>query len=283
MKEYQDIEDWLANACFWIKWEPDRAAVKAELRGHCDDHRDALLAAGMAEGDAGELAVRALGSPDEVGCGLAEVYNTLWSRLWRLSRVFVRVACVVLAYALIAGGMPRFVDLTFLCPWCTRYYDRAADDAWRAGMGDHWYGAYTDWTAGSGGASGDYLGFRWKVCRWARMKTSHEGVEFYQLNAQISARDRLLYAPELHFPYSDPMIYAVDDRGNVYQNFNHINPGAVAYQSNIEANGRLLDRQYFTVRVDNLDERAKWLELRIGIGENPLRLRIDLTEGEAVA
>ena len=81
----------------------ERAAIRAELDGHIEDHMEALRELGYDEELAEERAIAAMGEPDEVGRELNKQY-TGWG--WVLvSRAAVVLTVVLCAQALLALGI----------------------------------------------------------------------------------------------------------------------------------------------------------------------------------
>ena len=99
--------------CHW-----EAQAVADELRGHIDDHTDALLARGLSRGDAQARAVAAMGDPVELGRALDRLHSP-WP--WRVLHFCTRaavLALILLALALFGGlsNAPRPLELPALLP-----------------------------------------------------------------------------------------------------------------------------------------------------------------------
>lgn len=235
MKENNNIAKWTAEACQKIAFLPDRKAMERELTDHYEDHRDALLDGGMSAADAEELALRAMGDAEEVGEQLAQVYNTIWTRLWRFSRgaLWTLLILFVLCRALTRWGSPYkvdYFDFDFLDDDTQAYYSQEMLDNYNADFTDETVGrkmALTDWTIGTSNAQDVYMEFDWSVEKWARC---HEVFEMNDLFTEdgyppipverdlcvvlLRVQDHAIYPGEISFIYSD--FYAIDDSGNQY-------------------------------------------------------------------
>lgn len=93
------FELWCKAATAGIRFKPDRKAVYAELMGHLEDHRDALMDKGMTEEEATQAAKDAMGDATEVGCQLSAVHRPFWGYVQRVCQV-------LLAVLLVLGAMP---------------------------------------------------------------------------------------------------------------------------------------------------------------------------------
>ena len=294
----KNIQSWAAEACRRIEFFPDRKAMERELTDHFADHRDALLESGMNAADAEELALRALGDAEEVGEQLAQVYNTVWTRLWRFSRgaLFLLVILFVLFRVLtppFSAYKIRYFDLDFLDDSAQMYYDRDAYEAYNEGFTEETIGkrlTLTNWTAGKSDAAADYMGFHWTVKNWAHMDytmeyndldpndgpppvpDSYEGVVLL-----LCLRDSALYPDSVNFENSD--FHAVDNRGTQYQ---FAGRDLASPRWSMGECGRVWNRYYIQLTMTPVAEDVEWVELRAGSDEDGLRLRINLTEGEVL-
>ena len=97
------IDQFCGKVCSCVRFSPDHAAISAELTGHMEEHRDALLEAnpGMTLWDAESEAVRGMGDPEELGRWLNQIHNPRlgWFQIW-FRRVVWTLAALVLLFAL---------------------------------------------------------------------------------------------------------------------------------------------------------------------------------------
>ena len=97
------IEQFCGKVCSFVRFSPDHAAISAELTGHMEEHRDALLEAcpNMTLRDAESRAVRAMGDPEELGRWLDQIHNPRlgWFQIW-FRRVVWTLAVLILLFAL---------------------------------------------------------------------------------------------------------------------------------------------------------------------------------------
>lgn len=201
------IDQFCGKVCSCVQFSPDHAAISAELTGHMEEHRDALLEAnpGMTLWDAESEAVRGMGDPEELGRWLNQIHNPClgWIQIW-FRRVVWTLAVLVLLFAL-----PRAGELV------TNLIAPASYDG--IGMGhllEHYdeYDVVADFTPGA----------VWQ----------HEGYTFSIQRAVVTHSETSVYRDEaLHLSYllkvthSDPWqrgpefrewLWAEDDLGNRY-------------------------------------------------------------------
>ena len=97
------IEAFCKVVCGFIRFWPDHAAITAELTGHMEEHRDALLETppNMTLWDAESRAVQAMGDAEELGRWLDQVHSPLlgWFQIW-FRRVVRTLAVLILLFAL---------------------------------------------------------------------------------------------------------------------------------------------------------------------------------------
>ena len=101
-------EGWLDLATAGIRFKPDRAAVRAELKAHLEDKCADLrrLYPDIDDWDIKKRATAQMGDPEEVGRALAKLHRPWLGYLWRASQVAVALA---VALTLCLGG-PELVE-----------------------------------------------------------------------------------------------------------------------------------------------------------------------------
>ena len=109
MEEKMGMYDWLTIATRGIRFKPDREAVRNELREHMYDKIDDLrrLFPDMTFEEAQERAIRDMGDPNEIGKALAKIHKPLLGWLWRLSRVALWAAVILMAYFLVVSAVGK--------------------------------------------------------------------------------------------------------------------------------------------------------------------------------
>lgn len=298
MKENNNIAKWTAEACQKIAFLPDRKAMERELTDHYEDHRDALLDGGMSAEDAEELALRAMGDAEEVGEQLAQVYNTIWTRLWDISRgiFWTLLILFVLCRVLTRPTSPYqvgYFDFGHLADHTQAYYSQEALAEYNEDFTDETVGkklTLTNWTAGTSDARDTYMEFDWSVEKWARYHEYFEMNDIFpeegdppapvvidRCTVLLRVQDHELYPGTIGFTYSD--FHAVDDQGNRYDWYNSAAEPTHYYMINDA--GRILNRYFIQLHLDGVATDTEWIELRAG-GEDGLCLRIDLTKGEVL-
>ena len=97
------IAQFCGHVCAFVRVAPDHAAITAELTGHMEEHRDALLEThpNMTLWDAESRAVQAMGDAEELGRWLDQVHSPLlgWFQIW-FRRVVRTLAVLILLFAL---------------------------------------------------------------------------------------------------------------------------------------------------------------------------------------
>ena len=96
-------EGWLDLATADIRFKPDRAAVRGELKAHIEDQAEAIRRRhpDLGEEEAERQAAAQMGDPEEVGRALARLHRPWLGYLWRASQVAVALA---VALTLCLGG-----------------------------------------------------------------------------------------------------------------------------------------------------------------------------------
>lgn len=97
------MEQFCGQVCSFVRFSPDHEAISAELTGHMEEHRDALLEAhpSMTLWDAESEAVRAMGDPEALGRQLDQIHDPRlgWFQIW-FRRVVWTLTVLILLFAL---------------------------------------------------------------------------------------------------------------------------------------------------------------------------------------
>ena len=98
-----NAEYWLDTATGKIRFAPDRAAVRRELRDHLEDRMEAGRAKGLSPYEAESAATAAMGDPVALAEELGRIHSPWWGRLWRLSQW----ALAIVLLATVFSAVPR--------------------------------------------------------------------------------------------------------------------------------------------------------------------------------
>lgn len=77
----------------------EKAAIRAELDAHMEDHAAALQEAGYGEAEAADRAMAAMGDPEEIGTELNRDYPLGWLVLSRVSLIAVVLVCATFLFS----------------------------------------------------------------------------------------------------------------------------------------------------------------------------------------
>ena len=101
MEEKKTARQWCDEAVSYVRFRPDRSAIRRELTQHLMDSRFQLLDQGLDTETADARSVAAMGDPQTVGLALDRAHNPFLGWLWELSRlvcgilVFLALCCVL--------------------------------------------------------------------------------------------------------------------------------------------------------------------------------------------
>lgn len=85
-------------ACVRHATPEEKEAIRAELKGHMEDHAAALTEAGYTGEEAAERAAAAMGSPEEIGAELNRAYPLGWLVLSRVSPMVTMLLCATFLF-----------------------------------------------------------------------------------------------------------------------------------------------------------------------------------------
>ncbi|MDD5938006.1 MAG: permease prefix domain 1-containing protein [Clostridiales bacterium] len=72
----------------------EKAAIRAELEDHVEDHTETFLDMGCTEEEAGRRALEAMGDPGEIGKALSRQYTAFWLVMRRIVTLLLAFLCV---------------------------------------------------------------------------------------------------------------------------------------------------------------------------------------------
>lgn len=115
MRENMALLRWLETAVSGIRFGPDRKAARAELYAHIEDKALGLarLFPDMTEDETRDLALAAMGDPEELRIELAKIHRPWLGWLWTASRW----ALVALVIVFLFVGFNRRVDFASNSLW----------------------------------------------------------------------------------------------------------------------------------------------------------------------
>lgn len=101
MEEKKTARQWCDEAVSYVRFRPDRSAIRRELEQHLMDRRFQLLDQGLGTEEADARSVAAMGDPQTAGLALDRAHSPFLGWLWELSRlvcgilVFLALCCVL--------------------------------------------------------------------------------------------------------------------------------------------------------------------------------------------
>lgn len=267
---------WCRTAVDQIRYGPDREEVYQELYAHLIDRYDVEIERCDEPREAEEAVLRAMGDASELAPMLAQVHRPFWGYVLTAARWAVRLGL----------GLVVLLTAAFL------YYN------WPQESYSHWFyenpGQPLVNKAEDG--SGESIrvldldpdardtsdGFTFDVSRAVMVfhdDYTDDTQDDYSFWFQIEVSSFLQWAELEHIPAHD--FWAVDSLGNVYASYHN---DAYSWQRSVSGNN--LGTGFFTYTLDLwltnfCSQDAEWIELRYDRSGRDIRLRIDLTGGDA--
>ncbi|MGI6627929.1 MAG: hypothetical protein ACOX4K_06245 [Bacillota bacterium] len=266
-----EFENWCEKACSYIRFKPDRQAVKQELLWHMEDKREAMSTTERAGKGAGEeiekAVIEAMGDAHEIGKALAKEHKPWLGWIWLASRrIFIFTIIILAAYSI--GFRGRLgLDVGMNPSNYEKFYVDVSTD----------YGQRTLLVKPDGIAKSD--GYTIKVSRAAKWHydwVDEDGTKYFNdgLFFTIEATNPLPWAGS---PNGIFYLTAVDSMGNAYTNCQE--RGERAIVGNLAGRGIFFYR--FEMWVEGLDPSAEWIELQYDRSGRCFSLLIPLAGGEA--
>lgn len=260
------IEQFCGKVCAFVRFSPDHDAITAELTGHMEEHRDALLEAhpDMTLWEAETAAARAMGDPEALGRALNESHSPLlgWFQIWFRRAVWTLAALILLVTlpqaremtANLTAPLSHGGNMTFLL----EHYDERD--------------VVADFVST---AAWQYQDYTFSIPRAVVTRASDGTLTlFYTL--KVSHPNPWLRGPEFW-----AWLWAEDGLGNIYSSYGQVIP----YQSSAVLSGGNLTMSYpfasyYDMWVDNIDPEAGRLTLRFDrYGENAIYFTLPLKGG----
>ena len=260
------IEQFCGKVCAFVRFQPDHAAITAELTAHLEDHRDALLEAhpDLTLWEAETAATRAMGDPEALGRALNESHSPLlgWFQIW-FRRAVWTLAVLILLFTLPQVG-EMATNLTAPLSYGLGMVSLLKDYDERDVVSDF-----------TPTATWQYQGYTFSIPRAVVTRSSDGSLTlFYTMKASHSN-------PWLRGPEFWEWLWAEDDLGNSYLSYGQVIP----YQSSavLSSGGLAMSypfASYYDLWVDRIDPEANSLTLRFDrYGENAIYLTLPLKGG----
>ena len=103
----QDFEYWCRDVLRCVRFHPDHAAIRKELKAHYEDHVADLERIGYPLEGAEAKALAAMGAAEEVGRGLDLAHSPALGWLWQASRVTLTAVAVFMLFFITGYRLPE--------------------------------------------------------------------------------------------------------------------------------------------------------------------------------
>ena len=257
------MEQFCGRVCAFVRFSPDHGAITAELTGHMEEHRDALLETRphMPLWDAETAAVRAMGDPEALGRALNESHSPLlgWFQIWFRRAVWTLAALILL----VTLPQARETISNLTAP--------LSHGGNMASLLEHYDGldVVADLTPA---AAWQYQGYTFSIPR-AVVTRSYDGTLTLFYTMKAAHPDPRLRGPEFW-----EWLWAEDDLGNTYPSCGQVTP---ARSSPVLSEGNLTVAypfaSYYDLWVDQIDPEAASVTLHFDrYGENAIHFTLPL-------
>jgi len=272
--EHLAFARWCETAVSGIRFKPDRAKVYGELYAHLEDSFDALAESGLPKTEAERRALEAMGSAAEVAEQMEKIHRPFWGYVLRAARWLLVIAAVLALFTVprwivnqrIGFGADPFIDAFFVQSEFERDGLRGERLFYKEPM--------------SRGFSDGYRFTLSQAAEWHVTGTLPDGIqaddyEFYLTVEVFNLRPWAQHSDILR------EFYAMDSLGNRYEAF-----GKRLYVMEPMLTGNPHRSGLSTVTWEMwlsgyCSHGAEWIELRYDQAGRDVRLRIDLTGGDA--
>ena len=265
---------WCAAATADIRYRPDRERVGDELYAHLEDRCAAMTEAGVPESEAVKRTLAAMGSAVEVGEQLAKIHRPFWGYALRCARWLLLVAAVLALFA-----VPRWIANLGISRepsgFPEIYFE--ADEQARGGI-------RSDRVFYAEPMCRDFSdGYRFTVTKASEWRT--QGV--LEDGSEVDSYDFFLVVEvfSLRSWAQDSLImrefYAVDSLGSRYEAHMRSHYGKDPTLAGNPHRSGLFTVTWEMWLSEYRSDGADWIELRYDQSGRDVRLRINLTGGEA--
>lgn len=267
---------WCKTAVDQIRYWPDRDAVYRELYAHLEDHYDAATDRGLSPEEAVEEALHAMGSASELAPVLGAIHRPWWGYALFATRCILWAAVIAVVLQIFA-----FFRINTLSRGDTHWYYE--------NPGEELIVIHEDGTGESRrildidpNDSDRSDGFTFDATRAVMLyhdDYADDSQDSYSFWFRIQVTNPLQWAEMDDIPLND--FWAVDSFGNVYCSGNQF-----AYSSQRFVSGNHERTGFFSYTLDMwltnfCSQEADWIEIRYDRNGRDIRLRIDLTGGDA--
>lgn len=260
---------WCREAIEKVRFKPDRDRIWDELMAHIEDRCEVLKEFGIAEKEAEEKAVAAMGDPAEVGRQLNAVHKPWLGWLWMVSKVLVILTLIV--------------SLFLVYPTVKQYRDGLEDDAKEQNTVEYWMEGFSLASRHMVDKTMEIDRYRFTVdeVSWWRED------EDVRLAVCVTVRSPFFQPkPEQYSGYSVGIeaFYIVDDQGNRAAEWDDENPdlprNVLSYYDPSKA-GRPLTGSCIYV-YDAYDWNPDWVELSFDFEGRTYSVRFPGPGGEGL-
>ena len=268
-----EFDLWCESAVSGIRYKPDRSKVYDELRAHLEDRCAAMQDAGVPEAEAVKRTLTAMGSAEEVAEQMEKIHRPFWGYLLRAARWLLLIAAVLALFTVphwianqgISTEESMFPDIYF-------EHDTLENGELHGERVFYAEPMARDFSDG-------YRFTLTKASEW-----HEEGLidgrkiddnSFFLSVEVFNLRPWMQYSEALR------EFYAVDSLGNRYEAFNRSSNGVAPRLAGNPVRTGLCTVTWELWLSAYCSHGADWIELRYDRSGRDVRLRIDLTGGDA--
>ena len=269
------FKHWCETAVEGIRWKPDRARVYDELYAHLEDRRAAMTEAGVPEREAEKQTLAAMGSAAELAEQLRKIHRPFWGYVLRCARILLVIAAVLAVIT-----VPRWLLRLDISRAAPEYRLSIFEDVERY-VGDVRSERVFYAEPMAQDASDGYRFTVTRCAQWHFEGTLQDGaaVEDDTLNLEVEVFNLRPWAQNSEVLRG---FYAVDSLGNRYGAFDATpHNGKTPMLSGNPWRSGLCTVTWELWLNNYRSQDAEWIELRYDRSGRDVRLRIDLTGGDA--
>lgn len=265
------IEQWCDTAVSYIRFPPDRPAVRQELFEHMQDKYDGYIEEGLTPSEAERKTIQEMGSDRETGLLLRQIHKPYLGWLWRATQWMFAIALILAVVN------------------CFRW----VDDLHISGEEDFWMGSTDHYVSETGNYRGERIlyvepdcsahldGYTFTVTKAVCWEYSYDDEEFRGNDCFYFLMEVTNPRPWAGYTEAPRWFHAVDSLGNHY--YSRFEEDGSRDERSIRGNGYRtgLFTYTFSMWIENYcSQEAQWLELYYDRDGRDVRLRIDLTGGD---
>lgn len=270
------IEQWCNDVVSYIRFKPDRPAVKQELMEHMQDKYDGYIEEGFTPSEAEQKTIREMGSDRETGLLLRKIHKPYLGWLLRLTQWALAIVLIMAVVNGVEWGKDVFYDKIIY-----EYRDPFEMTRYETGYGDQ-YERLLYLEPYSSAKCNGYTFTVTKVAYWEGMHQTplagERDVNYFEFRLEVFNP-----RPWAGKTLAPRWLSAVDSLGNYYYPyFEHFSTTEDYSEPFLWGNGR--HTAPFTYVWDMelsgyVSQQADWIDLRYDRGGKEFTIRIDLTGG----